>query len=54
MGRCGAPEGPAVDPVCDHMGPVEIWRVRWEGETSGMMMVFSNRCGAVSCVLDLC
>jgi hypothetical protein len=29
-----------VDPVCDHMGPVELWRVRWEGETSGMMMIF--------------
>jgi hypothetical protein len=40
MGRCGAPEGLTVDPVCDHMGPVELWWVRWEGETSGMMMIF--------------
>jgi hypothetical protein len=55
MGRCGAPEGPAVDPVCDHMGPVELWRVRGEGEASGMIMVFFfNRCGAVPCVWDLC
>jgi hypothetical protein len=29
-----------VDPVCDHMGPVELWRVRGEGEASGMIMVF--------------
>ena len=35
-----------MDPVCDHLGPVELRWVNWEGETRAMMMVFSFcRCG---------